>query len=73
MLPYKSTTNREATPGHSIDFSEFFKNRLQSPHRTRINLAKLLLSEPNLLLLGKPTNYLDITSDRWGHAIFVEL
>jgi ATP-binding cassette, subfamily F, member 3 len=31
----------------------------------RINLAKLLLSEPDLLLLDEPTNYLDITSVRW--------
>jgi ATP-binding cassette, subfamily F, member 3 len=31
----------------------------------RINLAKLLLSEPNLLLLDEPTNYLDILSMRW--------
>lgn len=31
----------------------------------RINLAKLLLSEPNLLLLDEPTNYLDIVSMRW--------
>lgn len=31
----------------------------------RINLAKLLLSEPDLLLLDEPTNYLDIISVRW--------
>lgn len=31
----------------------------------RINLAKLLVSEPDLLLLDEPTNYLDIVSVRW--------
>lgn len=31
----------------------------------RINLAKVLLSEPNLLLLDEPTNYLDIVSALW--------
>jgi ATP-binding cassette subfamily F protein 3 len=31
----------------------------------RLNLAKVLLSEPNLLLLDEPTNYLDIVSIRW--------
>ncbi len=31
----------------------------------RINLAQIMLSEPNLLLLDEPTNYLDIISARW--------
>ncbi|HKY63142.1 MAG TPA: ABC-F family ATP-binding cassette domain-containing protein [bacterium] len=31
----------------------------------RLNLAKVLVSEPNLLLLDEPTNYLDIVSIRW--------
>ncbi|XOB61269.1 ABC-F family ATP-binding cassette domain-containing protein [Campylobacterota bacterium DY0563] len=34
-------------------------------YQIRINLAKLLLTEPNMLLLDEPTNYLDILSIRW--------
>ncbi|MEN8302919.1 MAG: ABC-F family ATP-binding cassette domain-containing protein [Campylobacterota bacterium] len=34
-------------------------------YQIRINLAKLLVTEPNLLLLDEPTNYLDIVSLRW--------
>jgi ATP-binding cassette subfamily F protein 3 len=49
-----SSADLEKAPG---EFSGGFQ--------IRINLAKLLLSEPNLLLLDEPTNYLDITSVRW--------
>jgi ATP-binding cassette, subfamily F, member 3 len=34
-------------------------------YQIRVELAKLLLSSPNLLLLDEPTNYLDIVSVRW--------
>ncbi len=37
-------------------------------YQIRINLAKLLVTEPNLLLLDEPTNYLDIVSLRWLRA-----
>lgn len=33
--------------------------------QVRLNLAKALVSHPNLLLLDEPTNYLDIVSIRW--------
>jgi ATP-binding cassette subfamily F protein 3 len=34
-------------------------------YQVRLNLARVLLSDPNLLLLDEPTNYLDIVSIRW--------
>ena len=34
-------------------------------YQIRINLVKLLATEPNMLLLDEPTNYLDIISLRW--------
>ncbi|MCG6895000.1 MAG: ATP-binding cassette domain-containing protein [Desulfobacteraceae bacterium] len=34
-------------------------------YQVRLNLVKALVSEPDLLMLDEPTNYLDITSIRW--------
>ncbi len=34
-------------------------------YQIRLNLAKVLVSEADLLILDEPTNYLDITSIRW--------
>lgn len=40
-------------------------NEFSGGWQIRLNLAKLLISEPDLLLLDEPTNYLDIISIRW--------
>ena len=44
---------------------ELSPSALSGGFQIRINLAKLILSEPNMLLLDEPTNYLDIVSMRW--------
>ncbi len=52
-----------------LGFSRSDMNRNPSEfsggYQVRINLAKLLVSNPNLLLLDEPGNYLDIISIRW--------
>ncbi len=53
--------------GLGFDEADFRKvpMELSSGYQIRLNLAKVLVSRPDLLLLDEPTNYLDIVSVRW--------
>jgi len=52
-----------------LGFSKTDMNRspadFSGGYQVRLNLAKILVSDPDLLLLDEPTNYLDIASIRW--------
>ncbi len=65
-LTYKSRT-RAALMG--IGFSEeeldFSVSALSGGQRSKIELCKLLLSAPDIMLLDEPTNHLDIEAIEW--------
>ena len=51
--------------GFAMDDMQRDPNEFSGGFQVRLNLAKILVSEPDLLLLDEPTNYLDIASIRW--------
>ena len=51
--------------GFSTDDFSFAPMKLSGGYQVRLNLAKVLVSDPDILLLDEPTNYLDIVSLRW--------
>lgn len=65
-LTYKSRA-RSALLGLGFDEADFTMttDKLSGGQRSKVALAKLLLSKSNLLLLDEPTNHLDIKSVEW--------
>ena len=51
--------------GFSMEDMKRHPEEFSGGFQVRLNLVKVLASEPDLLLLDEPTNYLDITSIRW--------
>ena len=65
-LTYKSMT-RSALIGLGFEESEFdmLTSKLSGGQRSKLILAKLLLSKADFLLLDEPTNHLDIKAVEW--------
>ncbi len=51
--------------GFSEDDMERNPNEFSGGYQIRMNLAKLLVSNPDMLMLDEPNNYLDIVAIRW--------
>lgn len=63
---YKSELNG-VLKGLGFEEADYDKSiaTLSGGQKTRVNLAKLLLEKPDLIILDEPTNHLDIASINW--------
>ena len=63
---FRAQINRVLT-GLGIPESDWEKpiHVLSGGEKTRVALAKLLLSEPSIILMDEPTNHLDLAATEW--------
>jgi len=61
------TRIRQVLTGLGFTSQDYYRplNQLSGGQRTRALLARLLLSEPDLLVLDEPTNHLDMAAVEW--------
>ena len=65
-LTYKARTRATLLGlGFSEDELELSVTKLSGGQKSKIDLAKLLLSTPDIMLLDEPTNHLDIDAIEW--------
>ena len=69
--PLESHRAEETLMGLGFRVSDFTRHpsEFSGGYQMRLQLAKVLLSDPNLLLLDEPSNYLDIVSVRWLRGV----
>ena len=66
--------SKKALKGLGFKQDDFTRqtNEFSGGYRMRIELAKILLQKPDLILLDEPTNHIDIESVIWLEDFFIE-
>lgn len=69
---YENEVERVARGIGIYDLIEKPLANVSGGERTKIALAKILLSKPEFLLLDEPTNFIDLTSVEWLEKYLID-